>query len=31
VLSDCQVLRAVNTVFCALLLRRLTRNRLNRF
>ena len=31
VLSDCQVFRAVNTVFCALLLRRLTRNRLNRF
>jgi hypothetical protein len=31
VLSDCQDFRAVNTVFCALLLRRLTRNRLNRF
>jgi hypothetical protein len=31
VLSDCQVFRAVNTVFCALLLRRLTQNRLNRF
>jgi hypothetical protein len=31
VLSDCQDLHAVNTVFCALLLRRLTRNRLNRF
>ena len=30
-LSDCQNFRAVNTVFCALLLRRLTRNRLNRF
>jgi hypothetical protein len=31
VLSDCQNFRAVNTVFCALLLRSLTRNRLNRF
>jgi hypothetical protein len=31
VLSDCQDFRAVNTVFCALLLRSLTRNRLNRF
>jgi hypothetical protein len=30
-LSDCQNFRAVNTVFCALLLRSLTRNRLNRF
>jgi hypothetical protein len=31
VLSDCQNFRAVNTFFCALLLRSLTRNRLNRF
>jgi hypothetical protein len=31
VLSDCQNFHAVNTVFCALLLRSLTRNRLNRF
>jgi hypothetical protein len=31
VLSDCQKFRAVNTIFCALLLRSLTRNRLNRF
>ena len=31
VLSDCQNFRAVNTVFCALLLRSLTRNRLNQF
>jgi hypothetical protein len=31
VLSDCQNFRAVNTVFCALLLHSLTRNRLNRF
>jgi hypothetical protein len=31
VLSDCQDFRAVSTVFCALLLRSLTRNRLNRF
>jgi hypothetical protein len=31
VLSDCQNFRTVNTVFCALLLRSLTRNRLNRF
>ena len=31
VLSDCQDFRVVNSVFCALLLRSLTRNRLNRF
>ena len=30
-LSVCHGIRAVNTFFCALLLRRLTRNRLNRF